>query len=189
MRYTQKTKIHPLEIAIISVNKYKMIQKESISDVHSYLSFQLGEELFAAPVEKVLEIQELIRITQVPHAPSYMRGIINLRGNALPVIDTRMKFGIPPTPDTVNTCIIILSVQNDHDTLILGALVDAVHEVLEINQNEIKSAPTLGNRYKSEFIKGLIHLKEQFIMLLDIDCVFSSEEIMAVQHSSDQPVI
>src|SRR5687768_17514595 len=107
----------------------------------SYLSFKLGEEIFAANVEKVLEILEVTKITKVPKSPAYMRGVINLRGNVLPVIDTRQKFNMPHTEDTVNTCIMVLNIHMDGDKLILGALVDAVQEVLEISQDQIKTAP------------------------------------------------
>jgi purine-binding chemotaxis protein CheW len=160
-----------------------MVSNEVMTHARPYLSFKLGEELFAADVAKVLEILEVPKITRVPKSPDYMRGVINLRGSVLPVIDTRIKFSLPAAPDTVDTCIIVLSIQMDNDTLVLGALVDAVQEVLEIGKEEIKPAPSIGNKYKSEFIEGMVKLNEQFIMILNMDRVLSADELISVIES------
>ncbi len=166
-----------------------MISKETITITHPYLSFRLGEELFAVNVAKVLEILEVTKITKVPKSPDYMRGVINLRGSVLPVIDTRVKFDMSLITDTVNTCIMVLNIQMDNDTLVLGALVDAVQEVLEIGAEQIKAAPSIGSKYKSEFIEGMVKINEQFIMILDMDKVFSSNELIVVKESTSQPVL
>ena len=152
----------------------------------SYLSFKLGEEIFAANVSKVLNILEMTKITQVPKAPNYMKGVINLRGTVLPVIDTRIKFGLSATEFTPNTCILVLEVIVENEHLHIGALVDAVQEVLEIEDEELLAAPTLGNRYRSEFINGMYKLTdEQFIMMLDMDRVFSVDDVnLLSQHTS-----
>lgn len=155
----------------------------------SYLSFKVGEELFAANVAKVLEILEVSKITKVPRSPEYMRGVVNLRGSVLPVIDTRLKFGMPATEDTVETCIMVLTIQMENESFVLGALVDAVQEVFEISQDQIKAAPSIGSKYRSEFIDGMIRLNEQFIMLLNLDKVFSTDEIITVKESAAQPVL
>ncbi len=161
-----------------------MISNELQTSTHPYLSFKLGEELFAANVGKVIEILEVPKITKVPNSPAYMRGVINLRGSVLPIIDTRSKFSMPKVDDTVNTCIIVLNIEMDNDTLVLGALVDAVQEVLEISLNQIKAAPSLGSRYRSEFIDGMVKIQEQFIMILNMDKVFSSNELIIVKEST-----
>jgi purine-binding chemotaxis protein CheW len=150
----------------------------------SYLSFRLADEFFAAPVGKVLEILEVSRITKVPQCPLYMRGVINLRGSVLPVIDTRIKFGMPVVEDTVNTCIIVLNIEIDRETIAIGTLVDGVQEVLEIEKEAIKPAPSIGSKYKSEFIEGMVKLNEEFIMMLNLDKVFSSDELMTVKEST-----
>ena len=157
---------------------------ENTITTQSYLSFRLGEELFAASVEKVLEILEVTKITKVPKSPAYMRGVINLRGSVLPVIDTRQKFDMPSMVNTVNTCIMVLNIQLEADSLMLGALVDAVQEVLEISEDQIKAAPSIGSKYKSEFIEGMVKIDEEFIMILDMDKVFSSSELITVKESS-----
>ena len=157
------------------------MNKEQITAAESYLSFRLGEEVFAASVAQVIEILEVPKITRVPKSPAYMRGVLNLRGSVLPVIDTRLKFGMPATIDTVNTCIMVLSVQIDNESFVLGALVDAVQEVFEISQADIKTAPSIGSKYKSEFIEGMVKANEQFIMMLNLDKVFSSDELITLQ--------
>ena len=149
--------------------------------LNSYLTFQLGEELFAANVGKVLEILEIPKITKVPRSPDFMRGVINLRGSVLPVIDTRSKFGLPQTNDTVNTCIIVLSVALDGQDITIGAISDSVHEVIEIEENQMQPAPSIGSKYKSEFIDGMVKRDEHFIMILNMDKIFSSDEASILQ--------
>jgi len=157
----------------------------SESLLSSYLSFKLGDEIFAANVSKVLNILELTKITKVPQAPVYMKGVINLRGTVLPLVDTRIKFGLTPTEFTANTCILVLDIQIDTDSLQVGALVDAVQEVLEIEPEQILPPPNIGNKYHSEFISGMYKASdEQFIMVLDMDKVFSAEELITVQETA-----
>ena len=155
-----------------------------LSTLTSYLSFKLGEETFAANVSKVLNILEMTKITKVPKAPEYMKGVINLRGTVLPLVDTRIKFGLSATEFTVNTCILVLDIQVGDDNVQVGALVDAVQEVLEIEPQQILPPPNIGSKYHSSFISGMYKANdEQFIMILDMDKVFSTEEILNVQES------
>jgi len=151
---------------------------------NSYLSFKLEDETFAVEVAKVLEILEIPSITKVPKSPAYMTGVINLRGNVLPVIDTRLKFGLSTTEYTVNTCIVVFKVDIGHESLVLGALVDSVQEVLEIDQDQIHPSPSIGNKYRSEFILGMARVNDNFLMILNIDDVFSADDIMAVKETS-----
>ncbi|MGD9993608.1 MAG: chemotaxis protein CheW [Salinivirgaceae bacterium] len=151
---------------------------KSNENVTTFLSFQLGKEFFAVNVAKVLTILELKPITKVPNAPEFMRGVINLRGNVLPVIDMRIKFGMPPTEFTTNTCIIVLNVTIDEENVQLGILVDAVDEVLEIKEHEIEESPSIGTKYKVEFIQGMYKLEVGFIMLLNIDLIFNTQELL-----------
>jgi purine-binding chemotaxis protein CheW len=150
----------------------------------SYLTFKLGDELFAAKVDKVIEILEIPKITRVPRSPEFMRGVVNLRGNVLPVIDSRIKFGLPSTEDTINTCIIVMNIQMDEQEITLGIIADAVKEVVEIDQQSIQAPPDMGSKYKSEFIDGMVKSGEQFIMLLNIDLLFSSHEATILQDVS-----
>jgi len=156
-----------------------------LSTLTSYLSFKLGDETFAANVSKVLNILEMTKITKVPKAPEYMKGVINLRGTVLPLVDTRIKFGLTPTEFTANTCILVLDIQIENDTLQVGALVDAVQEVLEIEPYQILPPPNIGSKFHSQFIVGMYKAtEEQFIMILDMDKVFSTEELLEVHESS-----
>ena len=116
------------------------MNNEPTAALNSYLSFKLGDELFAVNVGKVLNILEMTRITKVPNSPEYMKGVINLRGSVLPVIDMRVKFGLELTEETVNTCILVLDIEIDNESVKVGALVDAVSEVLEIEEEE-KAVP------------------------------------------------
>jgi purine-binding chemotaxis protein CheW len=149
-----------------------------IDEVTTFLSFQLGKEFFAVNVAKVLTILEMKPITKVPNSPNFMRGVINLRGNVLPVIDMRIKFGMSATEFTTNTCIIVLNVTVDDELLQLGILVDAVDEVLDIKDSEIEESPSIGTKYKVEFIQGMYKLESGFIMLLNIDLIFNTQELL-----------
>lgn len=159
------------------------MNKEELAQINSYLTFKLGEEEFAAHVSKVLSIMEMTKITKVPRAPEYMQGVINLRGQVLPVVDTRIKFGMTPTEFTKNTCIVVMEVEMENDHIQVGALVDSVQEVLEFEDEQIQPPPSIGSKYKSEFISGMAKAEEQFIMILDMDKVFSASELADVQSS------
>jgi len=159
---------------------------DSLSQINSYLSFKLGDDEFAAHVSKVLNILEMIKITPVPRSPEYMKGVVNLRGAVLPIIDTRIKFGMTPTEYTQNTCIVVMDILMEKDTIQLGALVDSVVSVIEIENNQIQPPPSLGSKYKSEFILGVAKVEEHFIMILDMDKVFSSDELIMVMESTDE---
>jgi len=158
---------------------------ENLSTLTSYLSFKLGEETFAANVSKVLNILEMTKITKVPKAPDYMKGVINLRGTVLPLVDTRIKFGLTPTEFTANTCILVLDIVIGEESLQVGGLVDAVQEVLEIEPHQILPPPNIGSKYHSEFILGMFKAtEEQFIMILDMDKVFTVEELLQVAETA-----
>ncbi len=148
-----------------------------------YLTFDLDGEVFAIEVSKVREILDFTEVTCVPQMPMYMRGVINLRGSVVPVIDMRSKFGLATVDDTVDTCIIIVEVQIDNETSVVGALVDSVQEVLDIEESQVEPPPRMGSRMNSEFLHGMGKHDERFIMMLNIDKVFSSEEIAEVEQS------
>ncbi|MFA5648397.1 MAG: chemotaxis protein CheW [Bacteroidales bacterium] len=162
------------------------MNEDNLSRINSYLSFKLGDEEFAAHVGKVLNILEMTRITEVPKAPSYMKGVINLRGTVLPVIDTRIKFGMTPTEFTANTCIIVLDIQVDGESIQIGALVDSVQAVLEIEKGTIMPPPSIGSKYKSEFIVGVANMNDKFIMILDMDAVFSTEDVTDLKIKTEE---
>jgi len=162
------------------------MDKKQLENINSYLTFKLGEEEFAAHVSRVLSIMEMVKITKVPKSPEYMQGVINLRGQVLPVVDTRIKFGMSPTEFTANTCIVVMEVEVNGEYVQVGTLVDSVQEVLEITHNQIQPPPSIGTNYKSEFISGMAKIGDKFIMMLDMDKVFSAGEIMTVQASTTE---
>jgi len=151
------------------------------TETTQYLTFKLGDEIFALDISKVREVLDFTTITKVPRTPEFMRGVINLRGSVVPVVDIKLKFGMPMTEKTVNTCIIITEVAVDGETTILGALADSVQEVIDLDPDHIEPAPKIGTKLKTEFIKGMGKQGEHFIILLDIDKVFSTEELALVK--------
>ncbi|MCK5823178.1 MAG: purine-binding chemotaxis protein CheW [Bacteroidales bacterium] len=159
----------------------KTTTAKTMDDLNSYLVFQIGNELFSTNVGKVLEIQELVKITKVPKTPDYIIGVINLRGGVLPVIDSRIKFGMQPTEFTVNTCIIVMETNIDNNTVQVGSLVDSVHSVIEVEKEDILPPPGIGSKFQSEFINGMIKIDDKFIILLNIDKVFSSTELINIK--------
>jgi len=151
-----------------------------ITETVQYLTFKLSDEIFAIDVSKVREILEFTSITKVPQTPEFMRGVINLRGSVVPVIDLRLNFGMECTEQTVNTCIIVVEVNLENELVVLGALADSVQEVVEMEPDKIEPAPHLGTKLNTDFIKGMGKIDNEFVMILDIDRVFSSEEIAVV---------
>ena len=151
---------------------------EKEDKVETFLSFKLSEEVFAINVSQVLNILEMSTITRIPKSPEYLKGVINLRGTVLPVVDLRIKFGLPEKQATVDTSIIVLSVDLEGEAVLVGILVDAVREVLELKNSDIAPTPSIGTKYNSGFIKGMWRMNDKFIMILDIDKVFSTEEII-----------
>jgi purine-binding chemotaxis protein CheW len=158
-----------------------------IMETTQYLTFKLDEEIFALDISKVREVLDFTTITKVPRTPEFMRGVINLRGSVVPVVDLRLKFGMAPTERTVNTCIIITEVTVDGETTVLGALADSVQEVMDLGPDHIEPAPKIGTRLNTEFIKGMGKQNEKFVILLDIDRVFSTEELFLAQAGESGP--
>jgi purine-binding chemotaxis protein CheW len=159
----------------------------SISETTQYLTFKLGDEVFALEISKVREVLDFTTITKVPRTPEFMRGVINLRGNVVPVVDMRLKFGMTRTERTVNTCVIIAEIALDGDTTVLGALADSVQEVIDLEPEQIEPAPKIGTRLNTDFIRGMGKRNEHFIIILDIDKVFSAAELSVVQDAGDVP--
>ena len=152
----------------------------TITETTQYLTFKLEDEVFALDISKVREVLDFTTVTKVPRTPDFMRGVINLRGSVVPVVDMRLKFGMSATGQTVNTCIIIVEINLDGERLILGALADSVQEVIELEPGQIEPPPRLGTRLNTEFIRGMGKRGEQFIIILEIDRIFSTDELSIV---------
>ena len=150
---------------------------EATNETNQYLTFKLDGEIFALAIGKVREVLDFTSVTRVPQTPEFMRGVINLRGSVVPVMDLRLKFGMNRTEKTVNTCIIIAEVQMEGEATILGALADSVQEVLDLESDQIEPPPRIGTKLRTDFIKGMGKRGDEFIIILDIDRVFTSEEL------------
>lgn len=156
-----------------------------ITETGQYLTFKLDEELYAIDISKVREVLDFSRVTKVPQTMDFMLGVINLRGSVVPVVDMRLKFGMSKTEKTLNTCIIIMEVDIEGETTVLGALADSVQEVLELEPGLIEPPPRVGTRLKTRFIKGMGKRDDRFIIILDIDKIFSAEELAMAQEMEE----
>lgn len=155
----------------------------SITETTQYLTFKLDSEIFALDISQVREVLDYTTTTKVPRTPDFMRGVINLRGSVVPVVDMRLKFAMPPTEKTVNTCVIIVEINVDSERIVLGALADSVQEVIDLEPGSIEPAPRIGTRLRTDFIKGMGKRAEQFIIILDIEKVFSADELALVNEA------
>jgi len=158
------------------------------TNANQYLTFTLDQEVFGLEIGKVREVMDYTTLTKVPQTPDFMRGVINLRGSVVPVVDMRLKFGLPMTQRTVNTCVIIVEVELKGEKTLLGALADSVREVMDLGAGDIEPAPKIGTRLNTEFIKGMGKADEKFIILLDFDKVFSLEELSVLKDSKTDSV-
>ncbi len=146
-------------------------------DQQQYLTFMLGGETYAMGILAIKEIIEYGNITEVPRMPDFIRGVINLRGAVVPVIDLGARFGKRATDITRRTCIVIIEVANGEETQDIGVMVDAVNEVLEISANEIEPAPSFGANIRADFIDGMGKIDGKFVIILNIRQVLSVEEM------------
>lgn len=156
------------------------------NDTTQYMTFKLGDELFAIDVAKVREVLEVPQITRVPTAPKYMRGVVNVRGQSIPVVDLRTRFGLPMEAETVQSRIIVMELDLDGQVAVLGGMADSVHEVIELEPGNINPPPRIAMRWRSEFIQGMGKRGDDFIILLDFNAVFNSEELSLVQDMQDE---
>lgn len=153
------------------------------NDIQSYLTFKIGDELFAVNVLKILSILELTKITKIPRTPKYIRGIINHHGAVLPIVDIRDKFDLEPTDLNSGACILALDIEMDGKSFRIGALVDSVDEVIELDTASILPTPHLGKSYRSDFIDGFYKTEKSVTMILNIDKLFSEDDITVIGHS------
>ena len=149
--------------------------EHSISD--RFLTFTLGKEMFALDITVVREILDMTDITRIPQTPPSVRGVVNVRGAAVPVIDLRQRFGMDASEQTVNTRIIIVEIPRGEDMTVLGAIADSVKEVLELEPGSIDPPPSMGAAVNTDFIRGIGKHDGKFILILDISKVLGSQEV------------
>ena len=156
------------------------VAAETQGEEGQYLTFSLGKEMFAIGILNIKEILEYGQLTTVPMMPMFIRGVINLRGAVVPVVDLGARFGGRQSEITKRTCIVIIEVCVDDSTQDIGVVVDAVSEVLEIPAEEIEPAPAFGARIRADFIAGMGKVNGKFVILLDVNKVLSVEELEMV---------
>lgn len=145
-----------------------------------YLTFLLGNEEFAIQVLRVREIMGIQEITAVPQTPSYVKGVINLRGKVIPVVDLRLKFGLAELEYTPRTCIIVVQIQSEAGRMMIGVIVDAVSEVLTLQAADIEDTPDFGSGVATPYLLGMAKIKGKVKILLDINMVLSSQDLQAL---------
>jgi purine-binding chemotaxis protein CheW len=154
------------------------IAKEG-AEQQQYLTFLLADEEFAISILKVKEIIEYDTVTKVPRTPKWIRGVINLRGGVVPVVDLAVKFGLDERPVTKTTCIVIVEVQFEAQSTTMGIVADAVSQVMELTSERIQQAPEFGTRVKMDYLLGMAQLGKKFALLLDVDKVLSTDELLS----------
>lgn len=149
-----------------------------------YLTLSLADEEYGIGILKVKEIIGMITVTAVPQTPPHVKGVINLRGKVIPVIDLRLKFGLPAMEYTERTCIIVIEIAKDNGHILIGILVDSVSEVLNIKGADIEDTPNFGSRVKTDFILGMAKAAGKIKILLDIDRVMNADELDDLEKAS-----
>jgi len=150
--------------------------KETVGQ-EQYLTFLLTGEEYAISILKVKEIIEYDTVTTVPKTPRWVRGVINLRGAVVPVLDLGLKFGLEERPVTKTTCIVIVEGQVEGQSTLMGVMADAVSQVMDIAAGDVQEVPTFGTRIKVDYLQGMAQLGKKFVLLLDIDKVLSADEV------------
>jgi len=158
-----------------------MDQVGDIVQTDQYLTFTLAEETFAIEIVKVREVIDYLHVTRVPRMPAFLRGVINLRGSVVPVIDLRLILGMPCVEKTIDTCVIIAEVMMDGEILHLGMLADSVQEVIDIDPSQIDPPPKLGSMLNTDFIRGMGKRDDGFFIILNIDRVLSGDEMASIE--------
>ena len=156
------------------------MNEQSIDEVAQYLTFTVSSESYALNVVNVKEVQEFTELTKVPRMPDFMRGIINLRGSVVPVIDLKLKFGLGSTEKSIDTSVIVTEVVLEGESVTMGLLTDSVEEVIELKDSEIEPTPYIGTKIDTAFIRGMGRKGDDFLIVLDINKVLSTSEISLV---------
>lgn len=159
------------------------------SGQQQYLTFQLGSEMFATGILCVKEIIEYGELTAVPMMPECIRGVINLRGAVVPIVDLACRFGRPSAPLSRRTCIVIIEAEGEGGQQDIGVVVDAVSEVLEIQDGEIEPAPAFGARIRTDFIRGMGKVEGRFVIILDVDQVLSLDDLALLGQLAGQDAV
>ncbi len=161
----------------------------NVTNISQHLTFLLSDERFAIDIMQVQEVLEYSKITKIPGTPSFIKGVINVRGYMVTVIDLKEKFLNQEVTQSVNTCIIILEANFSGETITIGVLVDSVNEVVDFDTDDIELPPKIGTSIKTKFIRGIAKYEDEFIVLLNIEKVFNEEELsLLTENATEQEV-
>ncbi|MBW1915910.1 MAG: purine-binding chemotaxis protein CheW [Deltaproteobacteria bacterium] len=149
-----------------------------------YLTFSLAEEEYGIGILKIKEIIGMMPITTVPQTPEFVKGVINLRGKVIPVVDLRLRFGMEAIDYTERTCIIVVEIEGESDVVLIGIVVDAVSEVLNIKGEDVENTPTFGTKLNTDYILGMAKMEGGVKILLDIDRVLSADEVAILEKAA-----
>ncbi|MDP2110098.1 MAG: chemotaxis protein CheW [Thiobacillus sp.] len=170
------------------VKKDEQAGRAISQDQQQFLTFMLGGEVFAIGILAIKEIIEYGNLTEVPMMPDYIRGVINLRGSVVPVVDLSARFGRKNTELTRRTCIVIIEVASDQEKQVIGVVVDAVNEVLEIQADQIEPPPAFGAKIRTDFIRGMGKVEEKFVIILNVDNVLSIDDLGLLERVAEEDV-
>ena len=166
------------------VSEVARMMENPLNREGKYLTFGLGNEEYGLEILKVKEIIGIMHITTVPQTPRYVKGVINLRGKVIPVVDLKLKFGMEPMVPTERTCIIVVEIKREGGQTLIGIMVDSVSEVLNIKSSDIEDTPNFGSQLNTDYILGMAKTGGGIKILLDIDRVMSSEEILLMEQAA-----
>ncbi|HKV62815.1 MAG TPA: chemotaxis protein CheW [Candidatus Acidoferrum sp.] len=161
-------------------------EKEEVVQ-QQYLTFFLADEEYAINIQRVKEIIEYTTVTKVPRVPEWIRGVINLRGNVVPVVDLTVRFGLDERPVTKTTCIVIVEIEQDSERTVMGVIADAVNQVIDLSSKDIEEPPAFGTRVRLEYLFGMGKLGKKFALILNIDSVLSNTELLTVSTLKSEP--
>lgn len=161
-----------------------MSEADASQAAGKYLTFRLGDESYGLQILKVQEILGMMPVTRVPRTPNFIRGVVNLRGKVIPVVDLRCTFNLASLADTETTCIIVVQIVRDQNTVVMGVIVDAVSEVLDVRAEQVEPAPAFGTEIDTAFILGMGKIADKVVILLDIDRVLSTEQLSTVKQTA-----
>jgi len=151
-----------------------------------YLTFKIAGETYAVGILRVREILQYDTVTKVPSTPRSIRGVMNLRGSVVPVVDLAVKFGLPESPLTARTCVVILEVENDGERMVMGVMADSVSEVIELRAGDIEPPPPFGAKVKVDYLVGMGQADKTFLLVLDIDRVLSAEDLAVASRAGEE---
>lgn len=175
----------PLKRELKNSSRGNAVLATDSSEMDQFLTFRLNSEMFAFSIQNVKEILEYGKVTHVPMMPDFIQGVINLRGEVVPVVNLARRFGHPASNITKRTCVVIVEVVTDEIRQDLGVMVDSVSEVLDIPTSEMREAPAFGARIRTDFIRGMGKVKDDFVIILAENRVLSVEELAMAEQASD----